>query len=1567
MTDTAPTSDTQDFGYAGPGVIGDLIWNDLNGDGIADPGEPGLPGVTVTITTTINGQPVSYTDVTDASGAYLVSGLPLGTYTLTVDSAGLPAGLTQTGDPDATNDNTSSVTLTAAAPSSDVQDFGYQGPGAIGDLIWNDLNGDGIQDPGEPGLPGVTVTVTTTINGAPVTYSAITGPTGAYLVDGLPLGDYTVTVDLATLPAGVTNTGDPNGGNDSTATVSLTAETPTSDVQDFGYQGLGAIGNFVWIDTNGDGIQDVGEPGIPGVTVTITTTINGSIVLYSATTDASGAYNVAGLPLGSFTVAVDPTTLPTGATPTFDADGTGTANASIVELTAAAPTSDAQDFGYRGPGHIGDLVWNDLNGDGIVDPGEPGLPGVTVTVSATVNGQPVTLTTTTGPDGTYTFDGLPLGAWTVTVDPATLPPGVLATGDPDGGNDHTATVTLTAAAPTSDAQDFGYQGPGAIGDLIWNDLNGDGIHDPGEPGLPGVTVSITTTIGGSPVTYTATTDADGTYLVDGLPLGDYTVTVDATTLPAGVLPTGDPDGGNDNTAAIALTAAAPTSDIQDFGYQGPGSIGDFVWTDVNGDGVQDAGEPGLPGVSVRVTTVVDGATVTYTTTTDVTGGYTITGLPLGDYTVAVIPASLPAGMVETFDADGIATADTSAVALTAAAPTSDAQDFGYQGPGAIGDLIWNDLNGNGTADPGEPGIPGVTVTATLSLGAASITVSTVTGSDGSYGFTGLPLGLWTVTVDAATLPVGVVQTGDPDAIDDNTSTVTLTAAAPTSEVEDFGYQGPGSIGDLIWNDLNGNGIADPGEPGLPGVTVTVTTTIDGSPVTYTAVTDATGTYLIDGLPLGDFTVTVDPATLPAGVLPTGDPDGGNDHTAAVTLTVAAPTSDVQDFGYQGPGAIGNFVWIDINGDGVQDAGEPGLAGVSVTITTIIAGSPVVYSATTDAAGAYNVAGLPLGSFTVTTDPATVPAGVIQTFDADGIATANTSVVALTAAAPTSDTQDFGYQGPGAIGDLIWNDLDGDGTVDPGEPGLPGVAVTITTTIAGAPVTLTTTTGPDGSYSFTGLPLGAWIVTVDPATLPGGMLPTGDPDGGNDNTATVTLTVATPTSDTQDFGYQGPGAIGNLIWNDLNRDGIADPGEPGIPGAGVTLTTTVGGTTLTYTTTTDANGAYNVDGLPLGDYAVTVDPTTLPAGVLPTGDPDGGNDNTAAVTLSAATPTSDTQDFGYQGPGSIGDRIWIDVDGNGVQDAGEPGIAGVAVTITTVVDGATLTYTATTDATGGYTVGGLPLGAFTVTVTDTTLPAGVEATFDADGTGTLNRSAVTLTVATPAVTNQDFGYQGPGAIGDVVWNDLNGDGILDAGEPGLPGVTVTITTTIGGTPVTLTTTTGPDGSYSFDGLPLGDWTVTVDPLSLPAGLTVTGDPDATKDGSSVVTLTAAAPTSEVQDFGYQGLGAIGNFVWTDLNSDGVQDPGEPGIAGVPVTIAAIDRRITRDLHGHHRRQRGVQRHRTPPRRLHRHHRPGRPAHRSRPDLRRRRHRHPQHLCGLADGGGTDQRHPGLRLRRTRLDR
>ena len=112
----------------------------------------------------------------------------------------------------------------------------------------------------------------------------------------------------------------------------------------------------------------------------------------------------------------------------------------------------------------------------------------------------------------------------------------------------------------------------------------------------------------------------------------------------------------------------------------------------------------------------------------------------------------------------------------------------------------------------------------------------------------------------------------------------------------------------------------------------------------------------------------------------------------------------------------------------------------------------------------------------------------------------------------------------------------------------------------------------------------------------------------------------------------------------------------------------------------------------------------------------------------------------------------------------------------------------------------------------------------------------------------------GSIGDLVWSDTDGDGIQDAGEPGLAGVTVALLDADGN--VVDTVTTGADGSYLFDDLPLGDYQVrftapdgtTLSPQNAGSDDAADSDADPATGVTGTITLTADAPDNLTVDAG-----------------------------------------------------------------------------------------------------------------------
>ncbi|MBH0130351.1 SdrD B-like domain-containing protein [Salinibacterium sp. NK8237] len=894
---------------------------------------------------------------------------------------------------------------------------------SIGDRIWFDINNDGTQNDAEAGVvdePGIAdVKVTVLYAGADgdfattddnETYSAVTDSNGDYLVSDLPGGNYRVTVDAATLPAGMTASYDLDGGADTPNGIwqgPLASDAEKRDV-DFGYTGTGSIGDFVWFDQDKDGVQDSNEPGLPGVTVTVVSGgLDGDLattddnITYTTTTDAAGGYTVALLPAGPYTVTVS------GAPTGFElvSDPIGGADATSNVILGAGEDNEDQDFGYAGTGSIGDFVWLDRDGDGDQDSGEPGIVGATVELTwlgadGELGGDDdAVFVTKTDADGKYLFPNLLPGDYSVAVTDG-LPEAAVASYDRDGNNDSVTPVSL-APGLSIDTIDFGYDVTSVIGDLVWWDVNKDGEKTADEPGIPGVGIRVTflgadgvldTDDDGDDLIFTAETDENGNWAITEIPDGNFIVEV-VSGVPAGFAPTFDNDSGTTSPDQVSRVTLVGSDLNQDFGYVGDSSISDTVWLDLNQDGVQDDGEPGLPDAVVTLVwfgpdgVAGNGDDVTFTDTTDSTGKYFFGGLPEGNYTATVDTETLPAGVTPTFDADagpnqptentkasGVGPNSTTAIALPADTDL-DNIDFGYVGTGTIGDTVWLDQNGDGIVDDSESGIAQVLVTLTWAgldgiLETEDDVVNTQrTDSEGNYLFEDLPSGLFTVALSE--LPAGLTATADPDAGFDDTSKLTLLGAEANLD-QDFGYRGDAGVGDLLWLDVNNDGIQGENEPGLPGIVMTVTSPgTDGEfgtddDLIVTTTTDENGNYLVEGLPAGEVKVSYDPTTLTEGFVPSADLDGDVLFETTTELIAGETRLDV-DFIVVGSATLNGVVFDDPNGNGVRDSGDKGILNATVNVVWDGPNGPITITVVTDENGAWELTSLPAGTYTATVD------------------------------------------------------------------------------------------------------------------------------------------------------------------------------------------------------------------------------------------------------------------------------------------------------------------------------------------------------------------------------------------------------------------------------------------------------------------------------------------------------------------------------------------------------------------------------------------------------------------------
>ncbi|HDH6918761.1 TPA: carboxypeptidase regulatory-like domain-containing protein, partial [Staphylococcus aureus] len=504
----------------------------------------------------------------------------------------------------------------------------------IGNYVWEDTNKNGVQELGEKGVGNVTVTVFDNNTNTKVG-EAVTKEDGSYLIPNLPNGDY--RVEFSNLPKGYEVTPSKQGNNeelDSNGLSSVITVNGKDNLSaDLGiYKPKYNLGDYVWEDTNKNGIQDQDEKGISGVTVTLKDE-NGN-VLKTVTTDADGKYKFTDLDNGNYKVEF---TTPEGYTPTtvtsgsdIEKDSNGLTTTGVIN---GADNMTLDSGFYKTPKYnLGNYVWEDTNKDGKQDSTEKGISGVTVTLK-NENGE-VLQTTKTDKDGKYQFTGLENGTYKVEFEtPSGYTPTQVGSGTDEGIDSNGTSTTGVIKDKDNDTIDSGFYKPTYnLGDYVWEDTNKNGVQDKDEKGISGVTVTLKDE--NDKVLKTVTTDENGKYQFTDLNNGTYKVEFETS---SGYTPTSVTSGNDTEKDSNGLTTTGVIKDADnmtlDSGfYKTPKySLGDYVWYDSNKDGKQDSTEKGIK--DVKVTLLNEKGEVIGTTKTDENGKYRFDNLDSGKYKV----------------------------------------------------------------------------------------------------------------------------------------------------------------------------------------------------------------------------------------------------------------------------------------------------------------------------------------------------------------------------------------------------------------------------------------------------------------------------------------------------------------------------------------------------------------------------------------------------------------------------------------------------------------------------------------------------------------------------------------------------------------------------------------------------------------------------------------------------------------------------------------------------------------------------------------------------------------------
>ncbi len=1189
--------------------------------------------------------------------------------------------------------------------------------GQVGDKVWVDSNADGIQDAGEPGLPGVVVDLYSI--DSPFIASAITDANGEYLFQNLSPSEYYIVFSSA--PAGFTLTQQHqglDGSSDSDANTHQDSlgRTPNFFVGvglieegiDAGYTAAG-VGDFIWDDLNSNDDQDFGEPGIPGVTVELVLESNGSTI-DATTSDANGSYSFSNVSADDYRIRV--TNLPggyqfvnqnSGATDDVDSDinpatglsdiftinndynssiDAGIEQNSFPEMNVVGNGNSISD-GDTSPSTTDDTDFGSLSAVSGSVVHTFTIDNATGSADLTLNGSPVVeISGTNAAD--FTLTTAPALTTLTTAQTTTFQ----ITFDPIDNGLRTAVLSISNNDANENPYDFDIQGTGLAPEIA---ILGNGQNITTGDTIPSLTDAtdfgshdIDTGSSNSVFTIQNTGPADldlngGTLVViGGDHPGDFTVTANPTT------PVAATSGSttftvnfNPTTTGLreaTISVASTDSDENPFvftihgtGTSSPeiavqGNLNDIPHgdttpstTDLTDFGGRDVADPPLA--------------YSFTIQNVGSGDLALTGLPIvqitganaGDFIVSQQPASstiTPAGSI-TFQVSFDPTT-TGIREATVLIPNDDADEapFSYaiQGLGTSTldeeiEVLGNDQvidSGDNFptsadfTDMGTAEISGVPATATFVVRNIGYAVLSLTGPPPYVSFTGTNASEFTITstpsnsiaIDSATTTFEVTFT--PFALGTRQAIVNIQNDDADEDPYTFTIQGTGVYDPTSLSEINIKGnmidIAD------GDTSPNVSDGTDYGSVEVIGGFTTTQEYVIynngsDDLALGDnpiistvgahasdFSVIAAPASL---VAPSStvaftiefNPSASGLREATISIGNSDLDEDPYTFDIQGTGTItpemtvtGNSVTI-ANGDTSPSLTDSTLFG-DVDITT---GSQfITYTInnsgnTSLTVGAISFSGAHASDFSVSTAPAASVSTSGSTtfvvkFDPSSVGT-RTATISIVNDDPDVSPYEFDLQGngtspsDGVIGNMVWLDNNGDGIQDAGEDALSGVTVTLYD--SGDNSMGSTVSGSDGSYSFTGLAAGDYYLTF--TNPPNGFVLSAMDQGGDDaldsdadpsangKTATFTLGIS-EIDNTRDAGFKATG-VGDIVWLDVNTNGLQDGGEAGVSGIDVEIK--IDGGASIATTTTDVNGYYAFTGLTPQTYRLYF--TGLPAG------------------------------------------------------------------------------------------------------------------------------------------------------------------------------------------------------------------------------------------------------------------------------------------------------------------------------------------------------------------------------------
>ncbi|ADV61581.1 conserved repeat domain protein [Isosphaera pallida ATCC 43644] len=1134
------------------------------------------------------------------------------------------------------------------------------------------------------------------------------------------------------------------------------------------------------------------------------------------------------------------------------------------------------------PASLTGRVFQDDNGNELFDPGEPGLAGVVLTLSGIdIAGQNVLRQAITNANGIYVFDNLrpALGAGyqIVQTQPVGFADGPARVGSLGGQADQPNRVFGILINPLDTSPgaldgvgyDFAEYPFSSLSGRVFLDLNRDGQRQPNEPGLPGVLMELDGIDRfGRPVTAAVTTDPNGVYEFLNLPPGTFRIRQPIQPpdyFDGGVIvgSLGGVAGFNQITQIVVPPGPANAGINYDFAEQLKFKITGRVYVDADANDLFSPGEPGLPGVLMRLVGLdAFGQSIDLVAVTDAEGVFLFENLaPAATNSpgYSLIQVVQPSGFFDASLSIGTFGGVAGNNRIDGIRPdgllgdVGVGYDFGEFGASTLVGRHYLDANGNGVFDPGEPPLANVQTTLSgVDYRGNPLTLTILSDANGLFEFLNLPPSNPNGYTLTQTQPAGlfdgevtVGSLGGLPSFNQVQAIVVPRGAGVNATGYAFGEFGPSRIQGRHYLDANGNGVFDPGEPPLANVQTTLSgVDYRGNPLTLTILSDANGLFEFLNLPPSNpngYTLTqTQPAGLFDGEVTVGSLGGlpsFNQVQAIVVPRGAGVNATGYAFGEFGPSRIQGRHYLDANGNGVFDPGEPPLANVQTTLSGVdYRGNPLTLTILSDANGLFEFLNLPPSNPNGYTLTQITPVGRFPSEARVGLfgGVADfgrvTQLVVPRGGGSLGSGYDLGVFGSSSLSGRVFLDNNGDELFGPGDQPIADVILSLLgVDYRGRTVLLLAATDSQGRFRFENLPpsltgSGYTLRQTQPAGVFDGPVVVGSL-GGVAATNRVDQIAVPRGAGVEGVGYNftefNQAAFGGRVFIDLDGDGRFSPGIDE-PLEGVTLRLTGvdrQGRNVLRTVVTNVDGLYGFGALPPSDsngYTIQelLDEETREVfnGPIQVGGLGGvvdlANERVQGIIfLPGAGEGGFGYDFVHFAPGSLAGRVLIDADASGQASASDLGVAGVTLTLSgRDYLNNPVSRTVVTDAEGQFVLAGLPPSSAAGYTLSQTQPSGL-----LDGPALVGtRGGVALAnrfegiVLRPGFRDDADNYffleYRPSSITGLVYDDANNTGQFDQGDAPIAGVTLRLTGfDVSGRLIQRETVTNAQGLFRFDNL------------------------------------------------------------------------------------------------------------------------------------------------------------------------